>query len=599
MSRIALASLPAALALVLVAGCASIAPPKGYIPDEKVVFLREKLEFGPIAYEPAKADPYEFAPDASKVDAERPAFVKLDRLDALLAPGFAADSRLHREVEAHLAYVAALPAFVRLRAALDGAKISAPAPFPPERGDKAKDYSNGAQYAYPGAEGAFITILDGGQYFIEFRDKSRFDFLGPGNYAMKDPSGRPLFALNGADGSATVTEDGVTFSSSGDFRRAVSPLGTAEYSPTPEPQYHYAFPGAPSGQMYTFFVDSGGKIIEHSLTNAAGLRFDFFAEDRGILVSKGDRAIAVDSKYRKQYMAFDPKANRATDLISAFLPEGLRLVNLDGKGLSYAEMAPAWPERYASKTIGPFRVLYVPKDERLLARLDARRLAEVEAADRRITGLTAQAGRSIVIPPDLESYRKLHADKPGSLLRWYPSGFEGDDYIVMWPISVPRYDAPAGQDYFFGQEFYDILSHEYVHLMVGENAGLWSEVPVWLNEGLAVFAESQYSPECKAYWDITFAVARDRGQLLEWDQVAKRGTGDFPAAKARVHYAQSYALVSALVAKYGMAKIGDYVRSFKAKVGDAGKTDLVDAYRANFRQVFGASFGESAKLLLK
>jgi hypothetical protein len=206
-------------------------------------------------------------------------------------------------------------------------------------------------------------------------------------------------------------------------------------------------------------------------------------------------------------------------------------------------------------------------------------------------------GRTIVIPPDLTSYCRLHASEPRSVLNWYPSGFETRDYIVMWPISVPRYDSPAGQDYFFEQEFYEIIAHEYLHLMIGENAGLLSPVPVWLNEGFAVYVESQISPETKAYWDLTFAVSRDQHRLLDWDHVTIHGTGDFEIAQARVHYAQSYALVSALVAKFGAAKVGEYVKAFRVKPEEAGKVDLKAVYRDKFKSVFGIGFEQALELL--
>jgi len=214
-----------------------------------------------------------------------------------------------------------------------------------------------------------------------------------------------------------------------------------------------------------------------------------------------------------------------------------------------------------------------------------------------LTGLTALKRRTIVIPPDLDSYRKLHASKPGEVLNWYPSGFETKDIIIMWPISVPRYDAPAGQAYFFDQEFYEILVHEYVHVLVGENSGIATPVPVWLNEGLAVYVESFFSAEVKTYWDITFDVSRGLKHLLDWDLVTTTGTGELPVAKARVEYAQSYALVAALAQKFGAAKVAEYVRSFRVNPAEASKVDLKSVYKTKFKAVFGLGFDQALKLL--
>jgi len=233
----------------------------------------------------------------------------------------------------------------------------------------------------------------------------------------------------------------------------------------------------------------------------------------------------------------------------------------------------------------------------LLSKLNVSQLGDIEGKVHALSGLSGAPRRSIVIPPDLASYRKLHAIVPGDKLNWYPSGFESLDYITMWPISVPRYDQPAGQDYFFNQEFNEIVAHEYVHVLVGENTGLLAPVPVWLNEGLAVYVEGQLFPEARKYWDTTFTVSRDLKRLLPWTEVTLRSTGEFPVAQARVHYAQSWALVSRLMDKFGAAKVAAYVRSFRVKSVDAQKADLLTAYQENFLKIFGIPWAKGLELL--
>ena len=202
-----------------------------------------------------------------------------------------------------------------------------------------------------------------------------------------------------------------------------------------------------------------------------------------------------------------------------------------------------------------------------------------------------------MIPPDLAAYRKLHASEPGDLISWYPSGFETLDYITMWPISVPRHTASAGQDYFFDHEIYEILAHEYTHVLVGENAGLLGQAPVWLNEGLALYVECQLFPDAKKYWETTFAVSHDLRKLLPWDDVTVRSTGEYPIDLARVHYAQSYALVSRLIGAYGSAKVASYVKSFRVPSKDAGKADLVGTYKDSYKKVFGTDWDDGPALL--
>lgn len=182
-------------------------------------------------------------------------------------------------------------------------------------------------------------------------------------------------------------------------------------------------------------------------------------------------------------------------------------------------------------------------------------------------------------------------------MSWYPSGFETLDYITMWPISVPRYDASAGQDYFFNQEMYEILAHEYTHILVGENAGILGRAPVWLNEGLAVYVECQLFPEAQKYWETTFAVSRDRRRLLPWNDVTVRSTGEYPIDLARVHYAQSYAMVSRMIGAYGSAKVASYVKSFRVPGKDAAKVDLVGVYKDKYKKVFGVDWDDGKTLL--
>jgi hypothetical protein len=61
---------------------------------------------------------------------------------------------------------------------------------------------------------------------------------------------------------------------------------------------------------------------------------------------------------------------------------------------------------------------------------------------------------------------------------------------------------------------------------------------------------------------LTFKVSRDHGRIPDWDQATIHGAGDFEVTKARIHYAQSYALVSALIGKFGAVKVADYRAKF-------------------------------------
>jgi hypothetical protein len=511
--RIVFISALAAGCLVLL-GCPSYRVPRDYVPDEKVVFLMQRVDLGPIRHPLVAADPYTFAPWNGAVDAVHPLFLRISRFATLLEPDFSADSRTYKEAQAYFGRILALPLLATLRARLDAA--------------------TGPEAVGEGAD--TITFGEG-------------------------------------------------------WKSIETPQGFLRYSTTRAPQYHLEVPGQP---RCTLFVGVDGAVSDCMVESSSGIRFDWTVAGGTLSAKAGDRALAITSDMTKRLMATTENEREwsTTSSLSIFFPEGIRITNLDGPGAASAVIVPAWPERYRRRTIGPFDFLYTAKDEPLLARVDATRLAAIDAECRALTGLAPAPRRVILLPPSLESFRRLHAREPGEVMTWYPSGFEARDYITMWPPSVPRYADPAGEGYFWGEEFYEIVAHEYVHVMVGEASGIFSRVPVWLNEGLAVYAECSLFPEAKQYWETTFAVSHALGRLLPWDDVTRYGTGAYPIDKARVHYAQSYAMVSALVARYGTGKIAEYVQSFREPFDEAGLSQVVSTYRGHFLDTFKASWTE-------
>ena len=437
----------ALLTALLAVSCVSVNIPKDYVPDDKVVFLMQDTGFGPIRYGALAADPYVFQPDSTPVDGTKPAFLKSVSLERLLKADFKADSRLYREAFAHFNYVLKLPLFEELRPILDKADIKPPAPLLPNKGDKIQDFTNGTEYVYPDAVGARITVLNSGVYLVTFSDKSVFQWQPDGVYFWKDAQGVDTQQYNLKLGYIMVKIGDYTFEKDPMFRRLKSSKGVLEFDAAPQAQYNLT-PSEAGAAQYTFFLDKTSGVYSCSVKTASGLRFDWFPMQKSLLVTKGTQAVSIDASFQKIHALFDTVAGKASDVLSVYLPQGIRLANLDAKDLGYAEVNPAWPEGYKVKTIGPFDVWYTAKDEALLGKIRSDRLTTIEAQDHALSGLSGVKRRAIIIPPDLNAYRKLHASKPGEVLNWYPSGFESLDYITMWLLSVPRYDKPAGQDYF-------------------------------------------------------------------------------------------------------------------------------------------------------
>lgn len=93
-----------------------------------------------------------------------------------------------------------------------------------------------------------------------------------------------------------------------------------------------------------------------------------------------------------------------------------------------------------------------------------------------------------------------------------------------------------------------IARHEYAHSIVARLGG--SRCPVWLNEGLAVWAEEAHEGERQGWAENAIAGQ----QLFTLDQLAGTFT-TLPPARVEVAYAESYLGVRALIERYGTRKL--------------------------------------------
>jgi len=102
------------------------------------------------------------------------------------------------------------------------------------------------------------------------------------------------------------------------------------------------------------------------------------------------------------------------------------------------------------------------------------------------------------------------------------------------------------------------LAHEITHLFVREATfGPFGDIPTWLNEGLAQYAEG----EMEKYHREALDDAIKEDKLIS----VKSLGSSFPADpdKASLAYAQSDSLVSYLVDTYGWAKMRELLATFK------------------------------------
>lgn len=93
-----------------------------------------------------------------------------------------------------------------------------------------------------------------------------------------------------------------------------------------------------------------------------------------------------------------------------------------------------------------------------------------------------------------------------------------------------------------------VVRHEYAHSLITQLSR--GHAPVWLNEGLAVWAEETEEGERQAWAEQKIA-----GQELFTLEQMNNTFVNLPAARAEVAYAQSYLAVRALIDEYGTRKI--------------------------------------------
>jgi hypothetical protein len=368
------------------------------------------------------------------------------------------------------------------------------------------------------------------------------------------------------------------------------------------PQFQW-YPADSAISYYTIF-ESGGIAMIYSRPiridiPARYLRGSF--KNRGILevyngqdLSESDRMLAISPGGARQVSdyAFDDGKSSSV-LRSVGFESGLEIEGLGSPRIS-SEIDPRWPEGYVRRSIGGFNFLVSGDQQWILDRIDIDAISRVRAYMGGYFEPWAFDGAIIIIPPDLESYSRLYFDEGGTF-NWYPAGYAGGERIVYWPLSVPMYRSEEGQAYVWGEDFFLTVVHELVHLGVGRMTGLYSYVPVWLNEGLAVYIETRYSDYMRDYWDTTWAGYLALGRSLPWDDIASRGTASYRIAEARLHYAQSYAMVEYLVLKFGIEKVMTYVASYGNYSG-LETSDLPERdFKQRFSRVFGQSWGDALR----
>jgi len=111
--------------------------PEEYVPDEDLVYLKQRLELNPIKYDPVMTSPYEWNVDI-EVNKESPDFLKERSFTNQLKPNFYNDAKLFLEVKEHLLHIKEEKIFVQLKSLTDAFKLTPPEPRKISKGKKYK-----------------------------------------------------------------------------------------------------------------------------------------------------------------------------------------------------------------------------------------------------------------------------------------------------------------------------------------------------------------------------------------------------------------------------------------------------------------------------
>jgi hypothetical protein len=198
--------------------------------------------------------------------------------------------------------------------------------------------------------------------------------------------------------------------------------------------------------------------------------------------------------------------------------------------------------------------------------------AAVEAQAR----LTADPGANLERPIHIYFYATADELQDALLFsqRWTGGVAFTDYYTILVAAS------PGDQGY--GRR---TVTHELMHLVVHQLAfNCWSDLPRWLDEGLASWAEGDLEPGQQEMLDE--AISADK--LLSLDSLS--GAFSAHADRASLSYAQSYSVIAFLIEAYGREKVLELLAVFREgatydgaleQVYGFGTDGLEDLWRAS------------------
>jgi hypothetical protein len=170
------------------------------------------------------------------------------------------------------------------------------------------------------------------------------------------------------------------------------------------------------------------------------------------------------------------------------------------------------------------------------------------AAQQALARLAADTGAELEKPAKIYIYAGVQ-DLHGAMI--YPHEWTGGAAFTRYGIVVIGI---APDDLYWGKR---AMAHELAHLVIHQmTLNPYSDLPTWLDEGLAMYAEGVAAPGYTAYLDQAIA----EGNLIS----VRSLSSPFSAytEEAILAYAQSYSLVEFLISSYGQGKMLELLNTF-------------------------------------
>ena len=196
-------------------------------------------------------------------------------------------------------------------------------------------------------------------------------------------------------------------------------------------------------------------------------------------------------------------------------------------------------------------------------------LDDAEALRREIVndlGIDVKEKTKVYIAPSLKKYQEI---QPGGVV---PSWSAAVAYPSLNLIIIQSPRAIKGK----GMDLPKIFKHELTHIIIGKAFRKREAIPLWLNEGLAMYESREW--DFSRVSTIMRAVLTD--SLIPLSEITRR----FPleAKEAELAYSQSFYLISFLISQYGKEGFHRFIKEYS---GGKGLQDVL-------KEVYGIQWEE-------